>query len=176
MSPVPEAFSVGSLSSLNLCSNRDGVWFGTAHFLVALQQWVTLEWCRQWRQGKRVDFMVQWTAMLAGVRPVYDPSVQHQYEGTGACTRATPTAFASRAVPVSAAPPPPSPPPTSWEVLWRPRRPPQYLGQRWALSRHRAPPVVLRYACLLGCEYFVGWGYFLLLDFLIGGAKIKINR
>ena len=40
-----------------------------------------------WQQGIRVDFTVQWTAVLAGPRPVYDPSVQHQYEGTGAGTR-----------------------------------------------------------------------------------------
>ena len=57
--------------------------------------------------GKRVDFAVDLTAALLGSRPVYDPAVQHHYEGTGAASRATPTAFASRAVPVSA--PPPSP-------------------------------------------------------------------
>ena len=46
--------------------------------------------------------MVQWTAVLAGARLVYDPAVQHQYESTGASTGATPTGFASRAVPASA--------------------------------------------------------------------------
>ena len=45
--------------------------------------------------------------MLAGARPLYDPTMQHQYQGTGAGTQATPTAFASRAVSASAAPPPP---------------------------------------------------------------------
>ena len=107
MSPVHGAISVGCLSSLNLCGDPRGVRFGTAHFIVALQHLVTLGWCKQWQQGKRVDFMFQWTAVLAGARPVYDPAVQHQYEGTGAGTRATPTAFASRVVPPCAAPLPP---------------------------------------------------------------------
>ena len=76
MSFVPEAISVGSLNSLNLCGDPRGVRFGTAHFLVTLQHLVPLGWCRQWRQGKRVDFTVQWTAVLAGPRLVYDPAVQ----------------------------------------------------------------------------------------------------
>ena len=105
MSPVFEGIGVGSLSSLNLCGDPRGVRFGTAHFLVALQHWVLLVWCTQWRQGKRVDFTVQWTAVVAGARPVYDPAVLHQYAGTGADTRTTPTAFATWAVPASATPP-----------------------------------------------------------------------
>ena len=78
MSPVPKAIGVGSPSSLNLCGDPRGVRFGTAHFIVALQYLVTLGWCRPWRQGKRVDFTVQWTAVLVGVRPVYDHAVRHQ--------------------------------------------------------------------------------------------------
>ena len=49
MNPVPEAISVGCLSSLNLCGDHHGVQFRTANFLVALQHWVSLGFCRQWR-------------------------------------------------------------------------------------------------------------------------------
>ena len=79
-SPVPEGISVESLSSLNLCGDPQGVQFGTTHFQVALQHWVTLGWCRQWRQGKGVHFAVQWTAVLAPPRPIYEPATKQQYE------------------------------------------------------------------------------------------------
>ena len=110
LSPVPEGINVGSLSSLNLCGDPGGVRFGTAYFYVALQHWVTLGWCRQW--GKGVHFAVQWTAVLAPPRPVYDPAAQHQYEGSRGGTRNAATAFAKAAVPAAADPPPPPPPPT----------------------------------------------------------------
>ena len=105
LSPVPEAVSVDSLSLVNLCGDPCGVRIGTAHFLAALHYWVTLGCCRQWhwRQGKRVDLTVQWTAVPAGPQPIYDPTLQHQYDGTGASTRTTPTAFAKP-------PPPPAAP------------------------------------------------------------------
>ena len=61
--------------------------------------------------------MVQRTAALAGPRPVYDPAVQHQFEGTGAGTLATPTALAKGPVPASAPPPPLWPPSTSSGIL-----------------------------------------------------------
>ena len=105
MSSVPQGIVVGSLSSLNLCGDR-GMRFGTAHLLVAMQHWVTLGWCKQWRQGNGVKFMMQWTAMLTGAPQLYDPTVQHQNEYMWAGVRATPSAFASRAVPASATPPP----------------------------------------------------------------------
>ena len=73
---MPQGISVGSLSSLNLCGDTRGVRFGTAHFHVALHHWVTVGWCRQWRQGKGVHFAVQWTAALAPPSPVYDPAAQ----------------------------------------------------------------------------------------------------
>ena len=112
LSLVPEGIIVTSLSSLNLCGDPRGVWFGTAHFHVALQHWVTLGWCRQWRQGKGVHFAVQWTVVLPPPppppRPVYDPAAQHQYEGSGGGTWNTATAFAEAAVPAAAAPPAPA--------------------------------------------------------------------
>ena len=95
MGPLLEAIKVCSLSSLNLCRDPRGVRFGNVHFLVALQHWVPSGWGRQWRQRKRVEITVQWTVGLVAMRPLYDPAVQHQYEGTGAGTRPTPTAFAS---------------------------------------------------------------------------------
>ena len=109
MSPLPEAISVGSLSSLNRCGNPCGVRFVTAYFLLTLQHGVTLGWCRQWRQGKRAHFTVQCTAVFAALQPVYDPAVQQQCEGTGAGPQPTHTAFASCPMPASAAPPPPPP-------------------------------------------------------------------
>ena len=42
---------------------------------------------------------MQWTAVLAGPQPIYDPAVADQYEGTGGGTWAAPTAFAKGAVP-----------------------------------------------------------------------------
>ena len=151
MSPFPRAIGVGSLCSLNLCGDPGGMRLGTAHFLVALQHWVTLGWCTQWRQGKRVNFMVQWGVVLDEAQPVYDPAVQHQYEGPGLGTGATPTAVASWAPPVSAAPSPPSPPQTSWGIMWRRRQRPCYFEHGWALSKCRASPVISRCACLLAC-------------------------
>ena len=100
-----EGINVGSLSSLNLCGDPQGVRFGTAHFHVALRHWV--------------QFAVQWTAMLAPPRPVYDPTAQHQYEGSVGGTRNTATAFAK-----AAPPPPPRAPSTSWRIPWRPQWPP----------------------------------------------------
>ena len=58
LSPVPEGISVMTLSSLNFCTEPRGVQFGAARFHVALQHWVTLRWCRQWRQGKGIHFAV----------------------------------------------------------------------------------------------------------------------
>ena len=53
--------------------------------------------------------------VLAGPRPtVYDPAAHHQYKGTGGGPRATPTAFARKAVPASAAP---SPPPATTDIM-----------------------------------------------------------
>ena len=60
-----------------------GVRFGTAHFHVALQHWVTLGLCRRRRRGKGANFAVQWTVVLPLPHPVYDPAAQHQYEGSG---------------------------------------------------------------------------------------------
>ena len=51
LSSVLEGIKVGSLSSLNLCGDLQGLRLGTAHFHAALQQWVTLGWCHQCRQG-----------------------------------------------------------------------------------------------------------------------------
>ena len=51
---------------------------------------------------------MHWMAVLAGPRPVDDPAMQHQHEGTGAGMRAAPTAFASQAVAASDAPPAPA--------------------------------------------------------------------
>ena len=42
LSPVPEGINVGSLSSLNLCGDPQGVRFGTPHFHVAPRHGVTL--------------------------------------------------------------------------------------------------------------------------------------
>ena len=61
---MAEGIGVGSLSSLNLCGDPRGVRFGTAHFQVALEHWVTLGWCRQWRHGKGVHFAFQWIDVL----------------------------------------------------------------------------------------------------------------
>ena len=104
MNPVAEAISVGSLSSLNLCGDPCGMRFGTAIFFVAVQYSVTLGWCTQWRQGKRVDFTVQWTAVLAVPRLVHDPALQHQYEGIGPGKPTTPIVLAKVGIPASAAP------------------------------------------------------------------------
>ena len=109
MSPVLGAITLGSLRSLNLCGDLRGVCFGTAHFLVALQHWITFGWCRQWRQAKRVYFKIHRMAVLAGARPVYDPSMQQTHEGTGAASRATLLAFASCECPLVPPPPPLAP-------------------------------------------------------------------
>ena len=131
--PVPEGISVGSLNSLNLCSDPRGVRFRTAHFPAALQHWVTLGWCREWPQGKGIHFAVQWTAVPAPRRPVYDPTADHEYEGSGGA-RGTP---------------PPSCPRTSWRTPWGPQRPQHTFEQQWQLSRRKERPLVLRYVCLL---------------------------
>ena len=86
---------------------RTGEDLAVALFHVAPQHWVTLGWCRKWGQGKGVHFAVQWNAVLAPQRPVYDPAAQHQYEESGGGTPNTTTAFAKAEVP-AAAPPPPS--------------------------------------------------------------------
>ena len=104
LSPVRESSSVASLSSLNVCGDPQGVRLATANFHDALQHWVTLGWCRKWRQGKGIHFAVQWTVVLAPPRPVYDPAADHQYKGSRGGTHNTATAFAKAAARAATAP------------------------------------------------------------------------
>ena len=172
MSPVPQAISVGSVCSVNQCGDPRGVRSGIAHFLVALHHWVTLGWCRQWREGKRVDFTVDGGAgsTAAILRPCRAAPIRgragrharhpHRLRKSGcACFRC-----------------PSPPPPTSWGIFWRPRRPPRYSGQRWALSSRTVPLVVLRYACLLACYSVMVKMHRLIFNFSSGGAKTEINN
>ena len=46
-----------------------------------LQHWAQLGWVKQRRQGKAVVFGVDWAAVLALPRPIYDPGCQPLYEG-----------------------------------------------------------------------------------------------
>ena len=82
---------MGSPSSLNLCGDPRGVPFGNAPFHLAHQHSVTLGWCPQWWQGKKVHFAVECTSMLPPPCPVYDPAAQHRHEGSGGSTRNTTT-------------------------------------------------------------------------------------
>ena len=100
------------------------------------------------RQEKSVDFKVQRTAVLPRARPVSDPAVELRYKDTGPARGPPLPQLQVGPCRLSLSP---GPSRTSQMILWRPRRPPHYLGQRWALSMRRAPQVVLRYACLLAC-------------------------
>ena len=108
MSPVREAISVGSLSSLNLCCDPRCLKFGTAHFLVASH--IGSHWdgagsgnkergSTSWSNGRR--------CWLERGRYIAPPSSTNT-RARGAGTRASPTAFASWAVTASAVPLPPA--------------------------------------------------------------------
>ena len=64
-------------------------------------------------------------AVLAGPRAVFNPAMQHQYEGTGASMRATPTAIAKGAVLASA------PHPTPADIMGDPMEAPRASIHFW---------------------------------------------
>ena len=78
---MPEAISAGALPAVNLLFDPRGVRFRTPHYLVLLQHWAQLRWVTQWHQGKAVAFRMDWAAVLALPRPIYDPGWQPSYEG-----------------------------------------------------------------------------------------------
>ena len=94
---MPEAISADALPALNLLFDPRGVRFGTPHYLVLLQHWAQLGWVRQWRQGKAVDFGVDWATVLALPRPIYDPGCLPSYEGLVPQSRAVKSATAATA-------------------------------------------------------------------------------
>ena len=78
---MPETTSVRSLRALNLLFDPRAIGFQTAHYRVLLQHWTQLGCVKQWRQGKAIEFGVDWGAVLDLPRPIYHPGCQPSYEG-----------------------------------------------------------------------------------------------
>ena len=118
---------------------------------------------------------MQWTAMLAGARPLYTPIVQHQYAGTGAGTRAAPATFASRAVSAFNALPP-SLDDVMGDLVEAPTASTLVRTVMGTVQAQEAF-TVFEYACLRLVSFLLVVVHFglLLLNLLIGGATMKIN-
>ena len=142
ISPMPEGISVGSLSSLNLCGDPRGVWFGTAHSTWPSSIGSRWDGAASGGRGRgstlRSSGLLYWPPCASYMTPPRSTSTR----GRGAA-RGTPPPRSP-----SLPQPPPLRPPTSWRTLWRPQRPPHTFGQRWQLSMCKERRLVLRYVCL----------------------------
>ena len=82
MCPRGERVTSEALGALNLMSDPRGVRFGTGHYVVCLHHWVALGWCQQLRQGKSVQFVLAWLALLT-LPPLRSHGLAH-LRGAGA--------------------------------------------------------------------------------------------
>ena len=117
---------MSSLSSLNWCGDLLGVRFGTVHFHVALQHWVTLGWCRQWQHGRGSTLRSSGLLSLPPRTPYTSPPHSTSTRGRGAARRTPPPRSPRRP---SLLKPPWQRLPTSWQTPWRPQRHPHTFRQ-----------------------------------------------